>query len=101
MSVRRHDLQPNLQPVAGNGLLDRRALLGHGIMFAGAMTTGVGAGLADAAAAEPLADAPWSLEMGGPTPSLQTPSRFERHVVRTLSNPDNEFRNSHARTPHH
>jgi sulfane dehydrogenase subunit SoxC len=21
--------------------------------------------------------------------------------VRTLSNPDNEFRNSHARTPHH
>src|SRR5437660_6828297 len=39
--------------------------------------------------------------MGAVTPALQTPSRFERHVVRTLSNPNNELRNSHARTPHH
>ncbi len=29
------------------------------------------------------------------------PSRFEKDVVRTRSNPNNEFRNSHARTPHH
>ena len=35
------------------------------------------------------------------TPALQTPSRFEKHVVRTLSNPQNEMRTSHARTPHH
>ena len=33
---------PPLEPVAGNGLLDRRALLGRGIVFAGAMTTGAG-----------------------------------------------------------
>ena len=32
---------------------------------------------------------------------LQTPSQFEKDVVRTLSNPKGEFRNSHARTPHH
>src|ERR1700751_2731694 len=87
----------SLEPVAGNGLIDRRALIGRGIAFAGAMT-GVGA---TGAAAEPLEDAPWSREMGAVTPALQTPSLFEKHVVRTLSNPDNEFRNSHARTPHH
>ena len=34
-------------------------------------------------------------------PAVQTPSRFEKDVVRTLSNPKGEFRNSHARTPHH
>ena len=34
-------------------------------------------------------------------PPYQVPSRFEKDVVRTLSNPNNEFRNSHARTPHH
>ena len=67
------------EPVAGNGLIDRRALIGRGIAFAGAMT---GAG-ATGAAAEPLADAPWSLEMGAVTPALQTPSRFEKHVVRS------------------
>jgi sulfane dehydrogenase subunit SoxC len=87
----------SLEPVAGNGLIDRRALIGRGIAFAGVMS-GVGA---TGAAAEPLADAPWSREMGAAMPPLQTPSRFEHHVVRTLSNPNNEFRNSHARTPHH
>ena len=35
------------------------------------------------------------------TPALQIPSRFEKNVVRTRTNPNNEFRNSHARTPHH
>ncbi len=37
---------PQLEPIAGNGLLDRRALLGRGIAFAGAATTGVGTSLA-------------------------------------------------------
>ena len=36
---------PPLEPIAGNGLLDRRALLGRGIAFAGAATTGVGTSL--------------------------------------------------------
>jgi len=99
-SQRHRGASASLEPVAGNGLLSRRALLGRGIVLAGAAGVGA-AGAVTGAAAEPLADDPWSLEMGGGTPPLQTPSRFEKSVVRTLSNPNNEFRNSHARTPHH
>jgi sulfane dehydrogenase subunit SoxC len=87
----------SMEDVAGNGLLSRRALLGQGIMLAGAMGSGVSA---TGAAAEPLKDEAWSLEIGAVTPALQTPSRFEKHVVRILSNPQNEMRTSHARTPH-
>ena len=74
------------EDVAGNGLIHRRALLGRGIALAGAMTTGAGASLTSAAA-EPLKNDPWTLEMGQPTPALQVPSRFEKNVVRTLTNP--------------
>jgi len=88
---------PSLDPVAGNGLINRRALLGRGMAIAGAGAAATVTG----AAAEPLKDNPWSLEMGGATPALQTPSRFEKDVTRTRTNPNNEFRNSHARTPHH
>ncbi len=87
-----------LEAVAGNGLIDRRALLGRGMVLAGAMSAGVGPA---AAGAEPLADDPWSLEVGEPMQPYQVPSKFEAKVVRTLSNPNNEPRNSHARTPHH
>src|SRR5215212_10221981 len=87
----------SLDPVAGNGLINRRALLGQGIVIAGAGA----AATVTSAAAEPLKDNPWSLEMGGETPALQVPSRFEKAVTRTRTNPNNEFRNSHARTPHH
>src|SRR5262249_43501396 len=80
--------------------LDRRALLGRGLVLAGAMGTGVGTSVTGAAAV-PLKDDPWSLQMGSPVPAYQVPSRFEKNVVRTLSNPEHEFRNSHARTPHH
>ena len=86
------------EAVAGNGLIDRRALLGRGVVLAGAMSAGIGGA---SAAAEPLADDPWSLEVGDPMPPYQGPSKFEAKVVRTLSNPNNEPRNSHARTPHH
>jgi sulfane dehydrogenase subunit SoxC len=89
-----------IERVAGNGLLDRRALLGRGVVLAGAMGAGT-AGAATGAAAEPLKDEAWSLEFGSTLPAVQTPSRFEKDVVRTLSNPKGEFRNSHARTPHH
>ncbi len=86
------------ESVAGNGLLHRRALLGRGIAIAGALGTGAAA---TGAAAEAVKDEAWSLEFGGITPVLQTPSPFEKPVTRTLSNPNGEFRNSHARTPHH
>jgi sulfane dehydrogenase subunit SoxC len=87
---------PSLDTVAGNGLVNRRALLGRGIALAGAL----GVSGATGAAAEPLEDAPWSHAFGEVTPPLQTPSRFEKNVVRALSNPNGEFRTAHARTPH-
>jgi sulfane dehydrogenase subunit SoxC len=98
MTIRKRRQAASLEPVAGNGLLDRRALLGRGVVFAGAMTTGAAL---SGAAAEPLKDQEWSQVLGDVTPPLQVPSRFEKNVVRTLSNPDNEMRTSHARTPHH
>ncbi len=89
-----------LQPVAGNGLLDRRALLGRGIAFAGAMSAG-GAASLTGAAAEPLKDEQWSLEPGEVLSPYQQPSKFEKKVTRILSNPRGEPRTQHARTPHH
>jgi len=89
-----------LEAAAGNGLIDRRALLGRGMVFAGAISAGIGPSSA-AAGAEPLAEDPWSLEVGDPMPLYQVPSKFEAKVARTLSNPNHEPRNSHARTPHH
>ena len=87
-------------PVAGNGLLHRRALLERGAMLAGAVTTGAGSQLASASA-EPLTNGPWSLAPGVPIPPYGQPSKFEQKVVRTLSNPKLEPRTSGARTPHH
>jgi sulfane dehydrogenase subunit SoxC len=88
----------SIDDTAGNGLMNRRALLGRGIVIAGAIGTG---GTVTGAAAEPLQDESWSLEFGSVLPAMQTPSLFEKDVVRSLSNPTGEFRNSHARTPHH
>ena len=84
--------------VAGNGLLHRRAFLRGGSALAAGF---MGYALARGAAAEPLVDDPWSRETGAVTPALQTPSRFEKNVTRVLSNPKNETRTSHGRTPHH
>jgi len=88
---------PPLEPVAGNGLLHRRALLGSGIVFAGAL--GTGASLTGAAA-EPLTEPEWSLYPGAVTPAVQTPSKYEKELVRNLSNPKGDPRTQHARTPH-
>jgi sulfane dehydrogenase subunit SoxC len=89
---------PLLDFVASNGLIHRRALLGSGLTIAGALGA---AGSLTGAAAEPIVDAPWSLAVGEVMPPLQTPSPFEKGVTRALSNPNGEFRTSHARTPHH
>jgi len=87
---------PPLEFVAGNGLMHRRALLQSGVMFAGAL--GSGATLTSAAA-EPLTEPEWSLYPGAVTPVLQTPSKYEKDVVRTLSNPKGDARTQHARAP--
>jgi sulfane dehydrogenase subunit SoxC len=93
------------EAVAGNGLLDRRALLGRGVVFAGAMSAAPLASLTGAAAEPlkdaPLTEAPWSLEPGAIIEPYQRPSRFEKDVVRTLSNPTGQPSASSARTPHH
>src|ERR1700716_3280127 len=75
----------------------RRVLLSLG---AGALGTGASSAF-NPAAAEPLVDGPWSLEVGAVIPPYQVPSRFEKNVVRTVDNPNNVPRNSRARTPHH
>ena len=98
--IRHSRRQPPLQPVAGNGLLNRRMLLGSSVLFAGALGTGVTTSLGGAAA-EPLTDDPWSLAPGTTIPPYGQPSRFEAKVVRTLTNPNLEPRPSAARTPHH
>src|SRR3982074_2153476 len=90
----------SLQQVAGNGLLDRRALLSRGVMLAGAMGAGA-AGSLPGAAAEPLAEAPWSLQPGGGVSPYQHASRFEDKVVRTVDNPNNEPSGTRPRPPHH
>ena len=90
------DGAPPPEFVADNGLLHRRALLQGGVMFAGAL--GSGASLTSAAA-EPLTEPEWSLYPGTVTPVLQTPSKFEKDVVRTLSNPKGDARTQHARAP--
>src|SRR5579872_3509573 len=85
---------------AGNGLMDRRALLGRGLLLAGAAGTGVGTSLS-AAGAEPLPVDPWSMTPGTAIPPYGVPPKYESKVVRTLTNPNNEPRTSNGRTPHH
>src|SRR5437667_424050 len=87
-----------LAPVAGNGLLHRRAFLRGSATLAGAMSA---YRLVPSASAQKLADDPWSLAPGAAVPDYGVRSRFENKVVRTLSNPKAEPRTQHARTPHH
>jgi len=96
---RRRTKSASIEAVAGNGLLNRRALLGSGVVYAGAMSTGALGSFA--AAAEPLTDAPWSLEPGAAIGPYERPSRFENSVVRTLNNPNGQPGAQGARTPHH
>src|SRR5262249_41433730 len=88
----------DVQPVAGNGLLDRRAFLRGGAALAAAIT---GYTFVESALAEPVADDAWSKVPGSLVPAYGVPSQFEKNVVRTLSNPNGEPRTQHARTPHH
>ena len=80
--------------VAGNGLMDRRALLGRGVVLAGAMSTAPLGALTGAAAEPstdtPLTDAPWSLEPGATIQpySNRRGSREASHalwLIRTVS----------------
>jgi sulfane dehydrogenase subunit SoxC len=89
-----------IQEVAGNGLLNRRSLLGRGIALAGTASAGTMLSAASAGA-EPLKDAPWSLTTGDSPPTYQLPSKFAKDFVRTQANPNGEPRTSQTRTPLH
>jgi len=97
--MRRRQRPSSSDVVAGNGLIDRRALLGGSAAIAGA--TGASVSTLTAAAAEPLKDDPWSLEPGASVKSYLTPSSFEKNVALTLTNPDGRPFVQNGRTPHH
>src|ERR1041385_8171393 len=86
----------DLTPVAGNGLLDRRALLRSGL--SGAITAYA---LVRSASVRKLNGEPGGVRPGKTVTDYGPRSRFENNVVRTLSNPKGEPRTQHARTPHH
>jgi sulfane dehydrogenase subunit SoxC len=71
----------------------------QGAAFAGGLSAGAGL-RTTAVAAEPLAEADWSLTPGDAVPAYQTPSKYAKDVVRSLSNPDFEPHSSQSRTPH-
>jgi sulfane dehydrogenase subunit SoxC len=85
---RRRTKYSSVEAVAGNGLLSRRALLGRGIILAGALGAAPLGSLTGAAAEPPtdapLTEAPWSLEPGATIEPYERPSRFEKDVVRTV-----------------
>jgi len=87
----------DLEPVAGNGLLDRRAFVKGGAVLAAAMS---GYSLTESASAQPLVDAEWMRTIGPDIPEYGQPSPMETEVVGSL------VRRSwggvgNRRTPHH
>lgn len=72
-----------LQPVAGNGLLHRRALLTRGLVFATAGTAGAAAAEEPAAPGDPAP--PWMRRPGRPFSTYGQPSRHEEQVIRRIS----------------
>jgi len=81
---------------AGNGLMDRRRLLG-------AAAAGSVAALISrpAAAAGELAVEPWMREPGSPFARYGQPSRFEAKVVRVFASAPGTTGTGASRTPHH
>ena len=89
-------IQDRPQPVAGNGLLDRRALFRTGVAAA------AGAGFAGSAnAAEPLQVEPWMREVGAPFALYGQPSHFEGKVARSIGTLPGTTGTGSARTPLH
>ena len=86
--------------IAGNGLIDRRALLGRALAVTGAIGTDVGP-LLTGAAAEPLSVPRWSKEPGAPFVGYGQPSQFEASVAREPFNPPNEPGSGVAFAPIH
>jgi sulfane dehydrogenase subunit SoxC len=88
---------PDDQPVAANGLLDRRLFLRGGAGTALALG-GISSSAADG---EELRVEPWMRLPGSPFVGYGQPSRFEDKVVRVAANPPNSPGTGAARTPLH
>ena len=103
---RRGTKDPTSEAVAGNGLLNRRVLLGRGAILAGAIGAAPLGSLTGAAAEPPadgaLTDPPWSLEPGATIEPYQRPSRFEKrrraHLEQSERPPGSPGR-AHAASP--
>lgn len=88
----------DLQPAAGNGLFDRRTFFKGGAALAATLT---GYTLSEWAVAEPLVDAPSGLALGSLNQAYGAPSRFEKSVVRSLTQRLGPLGTGQARTPLH
>ena len=88
------------EPVAGNGILDRRIFL-EGMLAAGA--AGTTAAVGGVAGAAPLVVEPWMRQPGAGFTGYGQPSRFEDKVVRMIPPPPNPATRGvgASRTPHH
>jgi sulfane dehydrogenase subunit SoxC len=85
------------EPVAANGLLDRRALLGAAASLG---SIGIPA-VRPASAAGELSVDPWMKEPGSPFVGYGQPSRFEAKVVRTFASAPGTTGTGASRTPLH
>ena len=77
------DIEHQIEPSGGNGMLNRRIFL-EGALISGAMAAALSPGEAD-----PLSVPRWSTEPGAPFTPYGQPSRFEKDVVRALPPPVN------------
>jgi sulfane dehydrogenase subunit SoxC len=88
----RRDQPSGLKPVAGNGLLDRRALFRAGVTVAGG-------GFVATAQGAPLKIETWMREPGSPFVPYGQPSRFESKTVRVFATLPGTIGSGSARTP--
>jgi len=86
------------EPVASNGLLDRRLVLTASAAIA---ATGASTWLPVAAGAAPLAVEPWMKTPGAPFVPYGQPSRYEEKTVRTWNTVPGTTGTGTSRTPHH
>src|SRR5262247_863342 len=84
MAKRRRPTQDSFpaEPAAGNGLLDRRLFLTHGMALLGASSLATGA-LTPASAAEPPDTPSWMQFPGAPFSAYGSPAKYESKVTRT------------------
>ena len=103
MTDRKDEVAPTEElgaPVAGNGLLHRRAFFRGGVLFAGTMA-GFAAGSARAANPIGIDSPPWMRTIGAPFSGYGVPATPERGTQRTFTINERQPGTGSSRTPHH